>query len=283
MERLHHLASPRPRVAASFLAVIIFFLIAHYGFQVGVLPSVLEFSTIRPIEQSVRRPHWPLTADYDIVVAYFNEGQESLTNAIKDVVDRLPLFARHRVIIYAKSGERSEQALEDLLILGDEIVWLANVGREGETYLTHITRHYETAATNIAKHTIFMQAHIAWGDLMLPRLETLNSRVGFMSLAPYVNQTCGIDYKGNEFPRMADIYSAFRGELCPPFPVLATWAGQFVVSRKRILDNELQTYQKLLDLFHAPPEHWIWKEGWWNNEPSNPTLGTRFIQASRRT
>ena len=55
---------------------------------------------------------------------------------------------------------------------------------------------------------------------MLPRLETLNSRVGFMSLAPYVNQTCGIDYKGNEFPRMADIYSAFRGELCPPFPVL---------------------------------------------------------------
>ena len=154
MERLHHLASPRPRVAASFLAVIIFFLIAHYGFQVGVLPSVLEFSTIRPIEQSVRRPHWPLTADYDMwvfaesstlalpcvdtvtsVVAYFNEGQESLTNAIKDVVDRLPLFARHRVIIYAKSGERSEQALEDLLILGDEIVWLANVGREGETYL----------------------------------------------------------------------------------------------------------------------------------------------------
>ncbi len=46
-----------------------------------------------------------------------------------------------------------------------------------------------------------------------------------------------------------------------------------MVSRKRILQNKRETYQKLLDLFHAPPDHWIWKEGWWNNEPANPTLG----------
>ena len=64
-------------------------------------------------------------------------------------------------------------------------------------------------------------------------------------------------------------------------PILAkltgqsTWAGQFVVSRKRILDNRLETYQNLLDMFHAPKDHWIWQEGWWNNELSNPTLGKR--------
>jgi uncharacterized membrane protein len=40
----------------------------------------------------------------------------------------------------------------------------------------------------------------------------------------------------------------------------------------------VQTYQQLLDFFDVPkgqdaPKGWIWDEGWWNNEPSNPTLG----------
>ena len=57
---------------------------------------------------------------------------------------------------------------------------------------------------------------------MLPRLETLSPKTGFMSLGPYITQTCGTDLQGNEFPRMADIYSAFIGELCPPIPVLVS-------------------------------------------------------------
>jgi hypothetical protein len=55
--------------------------------------------------------------------------------------------------------------------------------------------------------------------------------------------------------------------------IQSTWAGQFVASRKRILDNPLRNYQNLIDLFNAPEDHWMWKEGWGNNEPSNPTLG----------
>lgn len=94
-----------------------------------------------------------------------------------------------------------------------------------------------------------------------------------MSFGPYINQTCGMDSLNQAFPRMADIYSAFRGDLCPPIPQLATWAGQFVVSKKRILENQLRLYENLREKFHAPPEHWIWKEGWWNSKPSNPTLG----------
>jgi hypothetical protein len=46
-----------------------------------------------------------------------------------------------------------------------------------------------------------------------------------------------------------------------------------MASRKRILDNPLRNYQNLIDLFNAPKDHWMWKEGWGNNEPSNPTLG----------
>ncbi len=62
---------------------------------------------------------------------------------------------------------------------------------------------------------------------MLPRLKTLSPKTGFMSLGPYNTQTCGVDAQGNEFPRMADIYSAFTEELCPPVPVLVRQPFQF--------------------------------------------------------
>lgn len=94
-----------------------------------------------------------------------------------------------------------------------------------------------------------------------------------MSFGPYLNMTEGKDVIGNEFSRINDIYSIFRQELHPPHRVLATWAGQFVVSRKRLLDNTYKSYRNLLDIFEAPEDHWIWNEGWWNSKPSDPTLG----------
>jgi hypothetical protein len=61
----------------------------------------------------------------------------------------------------------------------------------------------------------------------------------------------------------------------------STREGQFVVSRKRLLRNPLRNYQNLVDLFNAPEDHWMWKEGWGNNQPSNPTLGEVHLMASR--
>ena len=108
---------------------------------------------------------------------------------------------------------------------------------------------------------------------MKPRLSTVNAHTGFMSFGPYLNMTEGKDVIGNEFSRINDIYSIFRQELHPPHRVLATWAGQFVVSRKRLLDNTYKSYRNLLDIFEASEDHWIWNEGWWNSKPSDPTLG----------
>lgn len=115
------------------------------------------------------------------VIAYFKEGNETLSTTIQTVVEKLPLFTRHRVIIYAKNGIRSEEAVSELMAFADEVVWLPNLGREGETFLvssndypsdiglcreeadagqTHITRHYQSASTDLAKYTIFMQVSI---------------------------------------------------------------------------------------------------------------------------
>ena len=77
-------------------------------------------------------------ADQNRVIAYFNEGTDTLSNTIKTVVSRLPLFTRHRIIVYAKNGEHTEEAVTELLNVADEVVWLPNIGREGETYLVDL-------------------------------------------------------------------------------------------------------------------------------------------------
>lgn len=75
------------------------------------------------------------------MVAYYNEGMESLGDTVKQVVDRLPTRSSHRVIIYYK-GERDEDAIRSLLEIADEVVWLPNIGREGETYLVSVPIPY---------------------------------------------------------------------------------------------------------------------------------------------
>ncbi|KAK4690018.1 hypothetical protein P7C73_g83, partial [Tremellales sp. Uapishka_1] len=211
-------------------------------------------------------------ADYELVVSHYDEPVDVLENTIRMVKGKLSYLSSSRVIIYHK-GSRNESGLKEFLDFAEEVVKLENLGREGETYLQHIVRHYETATSNLAKHTVFLQPHLAWDWVIMPRLETITSATGFLSLGPYINMTRGVDVHSNDFPRINDIYSAFRGDFSPPHSVLATWAGQFVVSRKRILDNRLSLYTNLLDKFDAPPDHWIWSEGWHNNVPSNPTLG----------
>lgn len=143
------------------------------------------------------------------------------------------------------------------------------------------------------------------------RWDLVDSRTGFLALGPYIKTDCGVDTTGNgEFPRMRDIYSMFREEVslslsafhstrrssrqsplvslsltllphcqfCPPTLQLSAWAGQFIVSRQRILANSLSKYETLLNSLQAPMHHWIHEEGAWfeykgSVGPSNPFLG----------
>nr|XP_019045123.1 hypothetical protein I302_07039 [Kwoniella bestiolae CBS 10118]OCF24053.1 hypothetical protein I302_07039 [Kwoniella bestiolae CBS 10118] len=242
--------SPKKR-AASLAILVMVTLVVIYGTLSPSSGSMIHLSSHRSNAGSIRRNDWSLTSDYDIVVSHYNEDVEMMRESIDSVKSRLPHGSSQRVIIYSK-GPRDEQGLKELLEMSDEVVQLENLGREGETYLPHL----------------------AWHWVFLPRLERLlQPGTGFLSFGPYLSHTCGEDSAGQKFPRMADIYSMFRMDLCPPEPVLATWAGQFVVSRQRIMENPLRAYSNLRNKFHVDKDHWIYKEGWWNNEPSNPTLG----------
>lgn len=269
---------PKRKLGILACGIISVLLFLHAAFEYGI-PSRDTGPLIKPLASfhdagtTLKRDSWISQSDYDIVIAHYDEDVNMMRESIESILQRLPSSKSHRVIIYSK-GDRNKAGLRELLEISDEVVAIPNVGREGETYLNHIRRHYSKPDTGLAGHTIFMQPHVAWHWVFLPRLENLlKPNTGFMSFGPYINQTCGVDSAEQTFPRMADIYSAFRGDLCPPIPQLATWAGQFIVSKKRILENQLRLYENLRSKFHAPPEHWIWKEGWWNNQPSNPTLG----------
>jgi hypothetical protein len=72
------------------------------------------------------------------------------------------------------------------------------------------------APTSMADHTLFLQPHLAWHWIMLPRVSSLKHNTGFMSFGPYKAKTCTKDSQGLEFQRMSDIYSSFQGSLCPP-------------------------------------------------------------------
>ncbi|EGG07605.1 uncharacterized protein MELLADRAFT_35443 [Melampsora larici-populina 98AG31] len=91
-----------------------------------------------------------------------------------------------------------------------------------------------------------------------------SKRTGFLSFGPYLSSVCGQDGLGNgNYERMRDIYVMFHETLCPPTGQLSSYAGQFMVSRKRILHNSYKKYEELKLILEAPLEHWIHSEGSW--------------------
>ncbi|KAH8918421.1 hypothetical protein BT69DRAFT_1193007, partial [Atractiella rhizophila] len=154
---------------------------------------------------------------------------------------------------------------------------LPNTGREGGTYLRHILRNYE-CTTALAPLTLFMQPHLAWAQLSTPKIELITDSTGFLTTTVVFPSNCGKDLfhgVGNgEYERMKDIYRMFKGKECiDGTHQVATYSGQFVVSRERIERNLLSTYQELDDMLEAPEGSDIYKEGWWNNGPENPFFG----------
>lgn len=157
-------------------------------------------------------------------ISYYEEDTNTLRNTISEVKSRLPRSSSKKVILYCKSDKHSTStALHDLArqVGADEGVFLRNVGREGETYLQHITRHYSSRSSPLASKTVFLQPHLAWDWVARPRLDQVNSQTGFISLGPYLNASCSADggerdSHGMSFPRIGQIYAAFNNDLCPP-------------------------------------------------------------------
>ncbi|POW13014.1 hypothetical protein PSTT_04026 [Puccinia striiformis] len=256
--------------------------------QTGIPMTEIPSGTSRP------------AGSVDLVFSYYNEPLSRFFEAV-DHVRRLSVLSLQnpRVIVYVKHPEVSLVNIANV-INADEVIRLNNVGREGGTYLAHILKHYNStllkdsqgriirggisspeileraefgierilsspAVHGLADHTVFMQPEISWHWIAKPRMDLFDpNSTGFLSFGPYLVSVCGQDGLGNgNYERMRDIYTMFYNSFCPPTGQLASYAGQFVVSKKRILSKRYEQYSKMRELLEAPKDHWIHSEGGW--------------------
>ncbi|KAH9448034.1 hypothetical protein Pst134EB_022021 [Puccinia striiformis f. sp. tritici] len=296
-ERYHHRSSRRSKkdhwqtlfrsiAFGPIIALLILKLV--WQSQTGIPMTEIPSGTSRP------------AGSVDLVFSYYNEPLSRFFEAV-DHVRRLSVLSLQnpRVIVYVKHPEVSLVNIANV-INADEVIRLNNVGREGGTYLAHILKHYNStllkdsqgriirggisspeilersefgierilsspAVHGLADHTVFMQPEISWHWIAKPRMDLFDpNSTGFLSFGPYLVSVCGQDGLGNgNYERMRDIYTMFYNSFCPPTGQLASYAGQFVVSKKRILSKRYEQYSKMRELLEAPKDHWIHSEGGW--------------------
>ncbi|KAI5477696.1 hypothetical protein MNV49_005979 [Pseudohyphozyma bogoriensis] len=179
--------------------------------------------------------------------------------------------ASPRIFVYEKGEATDEELWKGLpLVEGrDSITRLPNWGREGATYLRHILTLYNSTSSSpssgagFADLTLFLQAHLAWDFVAKRRLDSIvPSRTGFISLGPYRENICGFEPWTNQSYFGVERVRAMvkGGNLGECGVVTTTWAGQFAVSRERILANEEGVYRKIDELLEAPDDDPIHQE-----------------------
>ncbi|GAB6035943.1 hypothetical protein JCM15519_05020 [Fundidesulfovibrio butyratiphilus] len=162
-------------------------------------------------------------------------------------------------LVYDKSGQPGPLALP-------------NVGRETQTYLTHIVRRYET----LAQYTVFVQAdpfdHMGPGADVVSLRERIvqNARLGvkFTGFAWYKLKCDRLGrphaladpQKAGAWPGYArdipvgEVYATlFRGPVPETFLTQAP-AGLLFVARQRVLTRPKAFYRKALELVEADPD-----------------------------
>ncbi|WVQ79557.1 hypothetical protein IAT38_001656 [Cryptococcus sp. DSM 104549] len=153
----------RKKSATLILGVLTTLLVVHtfftFSFRHDDGHHIVPLSSYSDTGTVLRRDSWRETSDFDLVVAHYDEDVPIMRKTVEAVLERLPSSSTRRIIIYHKGG-RSRDELRELLEIADEVMTIPNVGREGETYLKHITRHWQNARTGLAEKTIFMQVSL---------------------------------------------------------------------------------------------------------------------------
>ncbi|KAI2628241.1 hypothetical protein GGS21DRAFT_248974 [Xylaria nigripes] len=176
--------------------------------------------------------------DLDIVIAWYDEPVEQVVRTAKLALD-LPNMAGQKVrtIVYNK-GKLNETELAVRFPPQSSLVFrqLMNVGREGDTYLSHML----DSEQDWASHTMFIQAEPHEPGYLRSRLEDyFVEETGFLSLS-YVRNFCTScdgcnDHSGwsEDGVIMRDLFERSNpGKTCQDINL--TYRGQFVVSSRRM-------------------------------------------------
>ncbi|KAI1329964.1 hypothetical protein F5Y16DRAFT_61171 [Xylariaceae sp. FL0255] len=201
-------------------------------------------------------PH-PPAPDLDIVIAWYDEPVERVISTARLAID-LPSLAgrRTRTIVYNKGFENGSdvQELRSAFPKSEtaELVirQLENVGREGETYLTHVLRSGNDTE-KASSHTIFLQTEPHEPMYLEKRLKDyFVAETGFLSLS-YARNYCHScndcnDHAGwsldSETLHYIFASSMGRNQTCRDISL--TYRGQFVVSAKRMARANRELFEE---------------------------------------
>jgi hypothetical protein len=182
--------------------------------------------------------------DVELVVSMYREDAAAVAATISSFQR---LFAqKHRSVettVYVKDSRADAEALTSRLNV-TRVVKRPNVGREGETYLYHITSQWE----HLARHTFFLQAHVHNLWEVQRRMETyFRNDTGALMLG-FPGHTCKCDdcsdrWGWSDGKELGLLYSKVHHERCEE--VLLSYKGQFVASAERLRGINRTVYEDL--------------------------------------
>jgi hypothetical protein len=241
----------------------------------------------------------------DLVFAYHSQPLDRFAAHLATVRNTSSIAQRKSRVFVWNNGDHSAEEIREALgglQEHDEVLAAPNAGREGGVYLhvghrslsdicpvltpllsQHIMHLYNSS--DFGDHTVFLQDHGHHFDVAMQRLDEMDSKTGFLSLGPYLGNTCtcpsrravlglfvfcsvSVDFgfscaggrdgrQGGEWPFMREIFASFNAALCPMQGQLSSWTGQIAISRRRIVANSYLQYARLHEVMTAPQEHWI--------------------------
>jgi hypothetical protein len=184
----------------------------------------------------------------EVVLSTYREPVGDIWNFIAGLKS-VPETSKASVIIYTKDEDADVKNLK-LRTGADEVIKLANVGREGETYLHHINTRWDT----LAKHTMFLQADIHFNREFYSRLGNYfdADRTGFLNLG--TADVCDCDSCGDRhfwFDNVG-LFPQYHNEIYNSTDcsnAVINYKGSFIVSAARIRGIKRNIYNELWQAF----------------------------------
>jgi hypothetical protein len=200
--------------------------------------------------------------DFDIVVAAYDRPGKDIAQDVNALLNPQIMQNRTtRIFVYDKGPEPAllEHDLRKYLSNSTDVVFekLENKGREGATYLHHITSRWD----ELARHTLLIQEHAHDFVFLKQRIsDYFVQETGFMSLSYEGKLWKQCEHiSAGSWPGVTSAVSRVSEMVRPGSdcqdPVL-TFRGQFLVSGARVRGNDKAVYSDLLNSL-IDPTSWM--------------------------
>ncbi|KAK4505410.1 hypothetical protein PRZ48_003373 [Zasmidium cellare] len=176
-----------------------------------------------------------VSSSLDIVIARYEEPIDTVANAVDSILQIPKVAAMNSTVLIYNKGSEIDVSSRFPLASKVLVTPKENVGREGETFLSHLLND----SYSFADHTLFMQAEPHELDELVARIrQYFVEDTGFLSLS-YTGSFCSVcdrcwDISGwHEGAIVEDLYEQMNSdEQCRGISL--TYRAQLIASRKRI-------------------------------------------------